>query len=401
MKRLLLPLFIGAGVFSFAQNVTENRVSFNFIQLPTNPIAEEFKTFNVMVERKFEQANEDSLTTFQMKIEAATAQYDAEMAAWREQKRVVQRDYLQKMATWQKSSNAGNAAVKPADPVFPPQPVMNEVEQPHLHSDITDQEVQNAVSLAGFDRGEGGATITVGVMPLSDVKINMTTKGEGAAIKYNYAANYKLPLEVKIETPSQGVIFQTIILNSIRSYNMNSYASQYEFDLWWMDNKLKFWTDLERYARTEALKSVNQTVNDKSGYPVKSSTIEVYTIKKFKDHSYNDLVNAYTAASQGYQAISQSRDRKNGVSKLNEAITIWKQALTESDVNNSKARVNDKVTAMLQCNIAMAYIWLSEYDKAEQYINQAVNSRVGKFKRVAQGYKGYLNERKIRWNTNY
>ena len=401
MKKSILILFVGSRLLSFGQNVDENAVSFNFIQLPTNTIAKEYKTFNVLVEHNYEQANSDSLTSYQAKLEAATAQYDAELAAWKEQKKNIQRNYLQQLATWQKSTNAGAAAVKPAAPIYPQPPVMAEVENPNLHTDITDQEVQNAVSLAGFDRGEGGATITVGILPLSDFKINMTTKGDAAAKKYYYSANYKLPLELKVETPSQGVILQTIVLNNISNYNMNTYASQYEFDLWWLDNKTQFWADLEKYARTNALEVLNQTVNDKCGYPVKTATIEVFTVKKHKDYQYNDLVNAYTVASQGYKSINQSRDRSNAKGKLNEAINIWKQALTESNVNDSKSRVNDKVTALLQCNIAMAYIWLSEYDNAEQYINQAINSGVGKFKRVAEGYKGYLNERKIRWNTNY
>jgi hypothetical protein len=401
MKKLLLPLFVGIGALSFGQNVTENRVSFNFIQLPTNPIANEFTTFNVLLERKFEQANEDSLVMYQTRIEAATVQYDAEMVAWKEQNKVVLRTYLQQMATWQKATNAGTTAVKPGKPVYTPQPVMTEVEDPRLHSDITDQEVSNAVSLAGFDRGEGGATITVGVMPLSDVKINMTTKGEGSAKKYNYNCNYKLPLELKVETPSQGVILQTIVLNNLKSYGMNSYASQYEFDLWMMDNRANFWGDLEKYARANALKELNTIVNDKCGYPVKSNSCQVFTIKKHKDHQYSDLTNAFTIASQGYQMIGQSRDRSAAHGKLNEAITIWKQMLTESNISDNKARINDKATALLQCNIAYAYLWLSEFDQAEQYINLAAGSRVGKFKRIANSYKGTLNERKIRWNTNY
>ncbi|MEZ4922283.1 MAG: hypothetical protein R2780_03855 [Crocinitomicaceae bacterium] len=401
MKRSVLTLFVGIGLFSFGQNVTENKVSFNFIQLPTNPIAKEYSTFTVLVERKYEQANQDSLNAYQLKLDAATNQYQAELAAWKQQKIAIQRDYLQKMAAWQKSSNAGTLTPQPVVPVYPVQPVMADVEYPKMHSDITDGEVQNAVSLAGYSRADGGAYITVGILPLSDLAVNMKTSGEGASLKYNYSANYKLPLELKVETPSQGVILQTIILNNVSSYNMNSYASQYEFDLWWLDNKDQFWLDLEKYARSNAFKVLNETVNDKCGFPVKSSTIEVFTIKKHKKHTYDDLTNAYTIASQGYQMIAQSKDRSKAKGKLNEAITIWKKALTESNVNDNDARINDKGTAMLQCNIAMAYIWLSEFDNAEMFINQALNSTVGKFKRVAEDYRGYLNERKIRWNTNF
>ncbi|MBD3638067.1 MAG: hypothetical protein HUJ25_12000 [Crocinitomicaceae bacterium] len=402
MKKSILLMVLALSSFAFGQNVKENRVTFNFIQLPTNPISEQYSTYNVVLERKYEKANEDSLLAYQTKLEQASAEYEAQMIAWREQKKLVLRDYFTKMSAWQKAVNGGNtAAPKPTDPIIPPQPVQVEVPQPRLHSDITDDQVINSISLAGYDKGEGGATITVGLLPLSNVDIKMTEKKSATSVKYTYTANYKLPLEVKVEEPTQGVVLQTIILNSVRSYTIGSYDSQYDFDLWWVDNEDAFWIDLEKKARNSALIELNTFVNNKCGYPVMSYSTYVYTVKKFKDHQYNDLTNAYTLANQGYSMISQKRDRSAAHAKINEAINIWKQMLTESDLNDRKARVNDKVTALLYTNLTEAYIWLSDFDTAEMYMNQAINSGVGKFKRAASDLTGLLNERKLRWNTNF
>lgn len=401
MKRFLLFILGSSAMFSYGQKINENRVTFNYIQLPTNPISENYNTFKVLVERKYEQANQDSLVAYQTRLDQATVQYDAQVLAWKEQNKVIERTYLQSMSTWQKNANAGTVAAQPVSPIYPPQPVMANIESPKLHSDVLDDQVSNAISIAGYDRGEGGAIVTIGILPVSAIRINMVPKGEGAAKKYYYTATYQMPVEIKVEDPTSGVVLQTIILNSMQSKNLNTYASQYDFDLWWIDNKESFWKDLETGARTSAYTQANDMINNKCGFPVRSWTAEVYDIKNHKDHDYFDLTNAYTIASQGYQMISQSRDRKAAAGKLNEAITIWKQALTESNVNDNKSRINDKATAMLQTNIALAYIWLSEFDLAEQYLNLAINSGVGKFKRIAEDLKRGLTERRLRWNTNF
>ena len=402
MKRSIFLLFTALSIVGYAQNVDENRVTFNYIQLPTNPINSQYKTFNVVVERKFEQANEDSLAAYQSRLQQSTMEYEALMADWRERKKAAFRDYYTRMAAWQKLVDAGNAtAVKPADPIVPPQPVQAEVAQPRLHSDVVDDQVSNAISLAGYDRGDGGATITIGVLPLSNVSIKMAKKTSGSKVKYHYTVNYKLPLEIKVEEPSQGVILQTIILNGINNYELAAYDSQYEFDLWWVDNQDAFWADVEKKARNSAFAEANTFVNNKCGFPVRSRSIFVYTVKKHKDFTYNDITNAYTAAMQGYQMISQSKDRKTAEGKINEAINIWKQVLTESNVSDNKARVNDKITALLYANLAEAYIWLSDFDSAEMYMNLALNSGVGKFKRAVDDLQPYITERKLRWNTNY
>ena len=229
----------------------------------------------------------------------------------------------------------------------------------------------------------------------------MTQKKSTTSVKYTYTANYKLPLEIKVEDPSQGVVLQTMILNNVRTYTIGSYDSQYEHDIWWLDNKDGFWMNLEKSARNSAYSEANKIINDKCGFPVRSRTIEVYTVKKHKDHQYNDLTNAYTAAMQGYQMVGQERDRSAAESKLNEAIAIWKQMLTESNPGDKKSRVNDKVTALLYVNLCRAHVWLSDFDTAEMYMNQAINSGVGKFKRAVSGMQGYITERKLRWNTNY
>src|SRR5690606_3198464 len=104
-------------------------------------------------------------------------------------------------------------------------------------------------------------------------------------------------------------------LNGVQSYAIGTYDSEYDYQLWWLDNRDAFWIDLEKKARNAAFMEANTFVNDKCGFPVKSRSVYVFTVKKHKEFEYNDLTNAYTAAMQGYQMIAQSKDRSQAEGK--------------------------------------------------------------------------------------
>ncbi|MGB1102976.1 MAG: hypothetical protein ACPG21_05050 [Crocinitomicaceae bacterium] len=405
MKRIILlgSLFFALAVK--AQNVDENKVSVTYIQLPTNVINKAVKVYEVDITRAYEQANEDSLNQYQIKLESAASIYEAELVQWKAQCEAMDRDYLTRMAAWEKQTSGASSGVPPTSPpqapVYPAHPIQQEVELPRMHNDLDDNMVNNGVDLKGFDKGSGGAIITVDMYPISEFKINENKVVKDGVMSYEYYATYKLPIGLKVEDPSQGVVLQTIVANNVQRHNMKTYSYKYDFQLWWMDNADQFWIDFEKVARRNAVNQLNSELNEKCGFPVKSRTIEIFTVKRFKDHNYSDLTNAYTMATQGYQKVGNTRDRSEAHAKLTEAIEAWKNILKESDLSDNKSRINDKVTALLQCNIVMAYIWMSEFDDAEVYINLAKNSGVGKFERVARGMSGLLNERKQRWNAYF
>ena len=401
MKKLLLFLICANTLFVSGQNVTENKVSVNYIQLPTNVIAKQYVTYDIAIVRTYESANEDSLGLYQARLESAAAIHDAEMSSWKQIVHDMDRNYLAQMANWEKQTNSGTAASVPQKPNYPNQPMMDDVKMPLLHTDLENFKVDKAVNLKGYTRGAGGALLTLEIFPISSMNIIESKSGEGPKIKYSYKCNYQMPIGVKIEVPGQGIVLQTIVSNGQSSYTMKSFSSKYEHQLWLMDNQGQFWIDLEKSARNKALRQLNREVNDKCGFPVRNWATEVYTVKKFKAHVYTDLTNAYTMATQGYSKIHQSRDRKEAKAKLLQAINAWKKILEESNIADSKSRVNDKVTALIQCNIAEAYIWLSLYDDAEKYINLVKSCRVNKFKRRGSVLDSLLKQRRLRWNSYF
>jgi hypothetical protein len=106
MKKGLLFLLGGLAFGASAQNVTDNKVSFTYIQLPTNPIDSKYTQFEIVVLKSFENSNQDSLNAYQIKLDNVNMQYESAMNVWKEQKKNVDRNYLMQMAAWEKSTNA-------------------------------------------------------------------------------------------------------------------------------------------------------------------------------------------------------------------------------------------------------------------------------------------------------
>ena len=72
MKKSILFILAAMSTIAFGQNVTENKVTFNYIQLPTNPLSDDYTSFNVLVERKYEQTMQYVLIRplFNMKLKS-------------------------------------------------------------------------------------------------------------------------------------------------------------------------------------------------------------------------------------------------------------------------------------------------------------------------------------------
>lgn len=77
------------------------------------------------------------------------------------------------------------------------------------------------------------------------------------------------------------------------------------------------------------------------------------------------MATAYLALVEGYNGLSEDYEKKDAKLKIQEAITYYEKALTESDMGNKKARINEEVTLAIYVNLMEAYIWMDEYAKAK------------------------------------
>lgn len=402
MKKITLLLVFSCVFLGIkAQNIDDNKISFPFIQLPLQKVNPQFTTYEVRVNHVYATANNDSLVVYNARKEAAQKSYDIQYATWIEQKKAIDRNYLAQMAAYEKAINAGTLATLPPNPVYPAVPLFIPLEKIKLHSVLTDTDVANAISLEGFQKGLGGSIVTINVHPIRSVKIIETKSGSGAATKYNYKCEYILPIEVTFETPTDGKLFSKVLFDNVQNYSMKSYASKYEYQSWYMDNGDKFFEDMEREVRKSSLSQVNQILNNEFGFVKTTRGAELYNVKKYKNYEYKDVIEAYTLTTQALTQVGKDRNRASAIPKIDQAIAKWNIILGESNTYDDKARINDKVTAMIQCNLAELYVWKGDFDQAELYVNLALNSGVFKFKNHAERVQGFYADQKMRWNIHY
>jgi hypothetical protein len=228
-----------------------------------------------------------------------------------------------------------------------------------------------------------------------------TIKGTGAATKYQYTCEYVLPIEIKLETPTQGVLLERVIFNEKRLYGMKEQSSQYDHQLFMLDNADQFYADLESYARNNAIKEASNYVNDQVGYVNKKRNTEIYSVKGFKGHDYSDVTNAYSLTVQALSMVVKDRDCSSAQDKLEAAMKLWEEIMMESNTYDNKARINDKVSAMIQCNMAEIQLWQAKFSEANATLNLAKNAGVFKAKSHANSMASFYAERQQRWEVNY
>lgn len=385
----------------FAQNIDDNKVSFQYIQLPLQKVNSAYTSYEVRVTHSYKKSNEDSLAVLQQRKDLADKTYKSQYDLWLAQKKNIDKTYYTQQAQYEKTINAGGTATAPVAPVYPAAPLYVPVDLPRMHSEITDNEVSSLIDIKGFTKGLGGSILTINILGIRDVKIIETKSGSGATTKYDYKCQYVLPVEVTFETPTEGALLKKMMFEGVQYQAMKSYSSRYEYLLWLMDNEQQFYRDLERDARKRAIADINQNLNNEFGFVPSTRALELYTVKKYRDYQYADVTAAYTLTIQALNLVAKDRNRASAQQKIDQAVVKWKLILEESNLSDDKARVNDKITSMIYCNLAELLMWRGDFDQAELYNNLALNSGVAKSRNHAERMVGFYADQRKRWQVHY
>lgn len=397
MKKSLLFVSISfLFQFSWGQNIGDNRVSFTFTQFPMVNIEEDFRTYEIRTEHSYLQSNEDSLTMLNLR----KANYENALIEYGRRKDLIEVAYLRQLADWQKKENAnttGVALLKPKQPIYPTPPDYSNVINPILSSEFSDETSNKSINIEGFNKGLGGSLLTVDIQAIRNIKVTMKKSGTGKNTKYKYTCEYQMPISFRYETPVDGIVLQETILQNSQYYTMKTYSSQYDFDIYWLQNRESFYRELENHARRRALIAVNNLVNDQLGYLTKTRNTEIYTVKRFKGYDYTDFNHAHSATVAAFHKIGSDKEHVLAKEALEGALKQWNTILYESTPSDKKARVNAKVTAVVRCNIAEILFWLNRFEESKTETNLAENSGVMKAKNHARSAKNFYNDQEKRW----
>jgi hypothetical protein len=401
----LITLFLIQG--AIAQNIDDNKVTFSYIQLPYIKIDKKFSTYEIRTEHEYLKANADSVLMQEMRLSVAKEWFNQQNNLYMNQKDSLTRSYLKELSIWEQKTNSGvknadgSSLKKPDFPLLPAPPEYPKVDSILYHTALEEDQIKTPIKIEGFKEGLGGVVLTITVHPIQHRNIVERKKGTSSNTKYEYSAQYILPIGIKMESPTQGVLIETMINDGLQSYSLPDQKTQADYQLYLMDNKDVLYKNIEASARKAALSNANSYINNQFGYVLTNRVAEIYTVKNFKSYNYSDVDNAFSATNTALQLIKNNQNRADAIPKINLAVKAIDDVLFESNLYDNKARVNDKITAMLLCNKAELLIWKAEFDKVDALINEITNSGEGKARRhINDEVSFYLDQRK-RWEAHF
>lgn len=384
MKKLIFLACLYALPAS-AQNIDDNFVTFNYTQLPLTTVDESLRSYRFEVVTDIEGANMDSTSTYQIRLDNAVSLYQKSMETW-----------LSKMSLLQQQENSSGLSQSMN---YPAKPSLQLVLKPIQHT-VSTTATATAIKISEFNEGENGLLVKYTLLPIKNVRFSYAKKGTGASTKYDYKCSYTLQAKMEVIDPNNTVLFEKIV-GGTQIKGLGKYKSTYDFAKWYMNNRGSFYSQIESEGRKAAISGSAGALDSQFGYINKSRKAEMYSVKKYKDYDYTDVILAYNQTSEALLKVGSSRDRSEAMDALDNAREMWLAILEESNLQNKKERINAKISAMIWCNLAEIAVWMADFNEADNQVSKTMNSGVFKAKSHIKGEKSFYADQKTRWNANF
>ncbi|MEX1001106.1 MAG: hypothetical protein WDZ35_03245 [Crocinitomicaceae bacterium] len=380
----LIMFFLLSSVWAFAQKVKEEKIEYNYVKLPKQPLDKLIKNYSVEVFATYEADNAAKLDAYTKEKSAAeeefrikSEQYPAELKAAEDQYEQEMKEYNEKGFVEKVVENKVlKESTKPVKHL-PPKPVMKTVKEPELQTTYDYPVVANTyLRLGGYENKDENAVhikVTLYGYDYTEprqmtIQKNVTNYSNGKSstrpVNYYYTEfSYRHPMSVTLTLPDGTEIFNETPqeLNTYTVYKSKETESRTP-----VNRDLLIKTTEEKIFQAN-LTFLNDLVNDKFGYQKTGRTTSLYYVKS-RDDSYSDLMEAFNESSSGLKLILD--DEQTGREKLEKVVKIWNSALNKSEPDNRKALINADITTAICFNLLEVHFALKNTSEAEKIINR-------------------------------
>lgn len=242
------------------------------------------------------------------------------------------------------------------------------------------------------------------IIEIRDEKVTEKVKGsDGNEItrdKYFKAVVSKHPMTLKVISADKGIVFDGYFEATTKpsKNETGSFKTAGELNKYWYENQNSFLGNIDESLTKGNLNMISKFLDDNYGLKEVKVSEEIYTVNS-KKVDYSDYKNAYSQILDAFSAYNQISSRKKGMEMLRSVADIYEKALTESNPDDKKARINADVTAATRMNLAVIYIYLHEFDKAESHLNKIKVLDIGKYNRRSEPIKSKLNDLRTRYDA--
>ena len=367
---ILLPFVV------FSQKVQDDDLSYQYIQLPSD-VVKGSKTYQSKIEIDYENEVSAILDDWNRKKQSEQQKFKTDSLIWLDEDKKAETKYQKDVADWEKKGTGQKiveqtllAESKPKR-FHPPKPYHTVIPEP-LTKTMFDKNTlaERQLVLAGFTKVKTGATLVYTVIihgfeygdkvKTSTTKVKVVDNKTTTVPEHLYMYKYRFPMSIKVSDASGNVVYTERIAKS--DEYVNALTDEIPKDYVMSDVE---WDRLQKKIEQEIIvkkmEEANLVVNNKYGFlPVKVSS-ELFFVKN-KDGKYNDLDKATLIAKRGYAEIISNK--QSSKTNLEEARVIWNKALTESNLANKDARINESITIALLFNLIEADINIAQFSEA-------------------------------------
>lgn len=429
-KTILVVALVCIGLYALPQKIDKQDLNFDYLRMPLEPLSKSITNYsskviityeadilnnNKIAQQEYDQAKAE----FPQKVAKAEDQYKQDMAKYEKEKKEAEDKYNKEMEEWKNKSSGEKFVEKkilnednkprlnlPSYPYknLPPEPVLKQTR----HQKLFDKDMLSStyLKLAGFKNSpENAVKITATLYGFENMEpelktkttteYNSNTKSSQPINTYWYEMQYKHPIGIKVELPDgQAIVDET--LQQIGQYSIaKSNSNKGSYPSFNQDN---FVTNLQGKVVEDNMKMINDFLNNKYGFPKEKRTSFIFRIEP-KKFVYDDFQQAYESAVAGYGLLAS--DFNNAVPKLNTAIDLWEKAVAEYNPNEKKVRMDEDVVRAAHFNLAEAYIWIHDFEKADAHLSKIIGLNPSrKEEKAVEAYREIMKDLKARWEAN-
>jgi len=379
-KILTLLLSMSLALTTTAQKIQEKVLQYEYIQQPLSPltglasysftVTTPYPENNDALHAQAEKEFQEKLAAFPADIEAAKAihtergeNYDDEVALAQENFKLETEAFDNLNAIEKLALEEGRPKLRmpskpsefraPAEPVYrEPNTSTNIIFKPQVLADTY-------LKLEGFVKGTTNAL--TGTVEMEDFDAGQTEVKTSSKKVYNATSKqYEDQKTYSHETAVRRPTRLTLTFNGETIYN-DIFQGTGEYTTLSSPTSPNMF-QMEKNNVSTILTQINTYINQQYGFVQVPATLTIRAPKNKGE--YDDLEKAEKLAKRGINPMGSS----DGKAELTEAIQIWETTLGESDVNDKKARINNKVTQSIYQNLIEAAIYKEEFINAQDYL---------------------------------
>ncbi len=194
---------------------------------------------------------------------------------------------------------------------------------------------------------------------------------------YYYEVSYKMPCTMKVTSGGSVIVQKNLsISQKIEAGKTSQEGTVGYLEAWWEAAEDHFTAKLEGASVLNCMMRAHQILESNLQYVELPKTFNFISAKHNK-HNYDDLNKANQKAIDAIKANEDLADENEVQDKLYAAVQEWETILfkaraTSGEKKKNRRFKNDRILGHITNNIALAYLYLNQFDKASDYVYKAL-----------------------------